>query len=335
MLEESTKEVKLLSSITLNKPIDSDEVTGDSNHKLCTNSNKDAIVDFSIIDQRLLENVDLKDNTDVMSVDSDRNLSNLIEMSLVSIPVNKSDEKPVILSENPIEVKTSDNGFKTSIDSSSNEINSPTLQFEESPFLHNNTELLTDIQMNDESLLTETPEKSSIIDSFHSIELDHVQEDNKRKIDTIQEYDNSEKKMKVETETLKTPMSMLYKIKNMFRSSEKQLSCVNNTKENNLKSGKCYQKLNFGKFEENNDNFTKPTSLKKSEIPTKSKIPCKVTDRSSKNDEFNNSSLSSLNDSIKQKKTIPKFSGVPVLSDVSNSSNRKCTESRIPSKFQK
>ncbi|KAE9534337.1 hypothetical protein AGLY_008427 [Aphis glycines] len=334
ILDESTKEVKLLSNITLNKTIDSAEVTGDCNHKLCTNSNKDTIVDFSIIDQGLLENVDLKNNTDVMSVDSDRNLSNLIEMS-VSIPVNKSDEKPVISSENPIEVKTSDNRSKTSIDSSSNEINSTTLQFEESTFLHNNTELLTDIQMNDESLLTETPEKSSIIDSFHSIELDHVQEDNKRKIDTIQEYDNSEKKMKVETETLKTPMSMLYKIKNMFRSSEKQLSCVNNTKENNLKSGKCYQKLNFGKFEENNDNFTKPTSLKKSEIPTKSKIPCKVTDRLSKNDEFNNSSLSSLNDSIKPKKTIPKFSGVPVLSDVSNSSNRKCTESRIPSKFQK
>ncbi|XP_026815548.1 MATH and LRR domain-containing protein PFE0570w-like isoform X2 [Rhopalosiphum maidis] len=333
--EKSTKEVKLLSNITSDKINDSAQVAGNSNQELCINSNKPAIVDFSIIDPRQLEDVDVKNNTDVISVDSDRNLSNLIEMSLVSIPVTKSDEQPIILLENPVVAIGSDNRSKNSIDNSSDEINSTTVQFEESAFLHNNTELLTDIQMSDESLLTETPEKSSIIDSFHSIELDHVQEDNKRKIDTTQEYDISEKKMKVETETLKTPMSMLYKIKNMFRSSEKQPSCANNTKENNIKTGKCYQQLNFGKFEENNDNFTKPTPLKKSEVLTKSKIPCKVTDKSSKNDEFNNSSISSLNDSIKQKKTIPKFSGVPVLSDVSNSTNRKCAESRIPSKFQK
>jgi len=329
MTEESTKGIKLLSNTTSNKINDSAQVTENSNQELCINSNKPAIVDFSIIDQGQLEKVD------VISVDSDRNLSNLIEMSLISIPVTKSDEQSTILSENSVVAISSDNRSKKSIDSSLDEINSTIVQFEESTLLHNNTKLLTDIQMSDESLLTETPEKSSIIDSFHSIELDHVQEDNKRKIDTTQEYDISEKKMKVETEMLKTPMSMLYKIKNMFRSSEKQPSCVNNTKENNIKTGKCYQQLNFGKFEENNDNFTKPTPLKKTEVLTKSKIPCKVTDRLSKNDEFNNSSISSLNDSIKQKRTIPKFSGVPVLSDVSNSSNRKCTESRIPFKFQK
>ncbi|KAL4143684.1 hypothetical protein QTP88_005989 [Uroleucon formosanum] len=303
------------SNTTLKKNIDSAEFKDDSNQELCYNSNERAIVDFSIIDQGMLENVEVKNNTD---------------MSFESV------EQSIILSENPIIPVTSHSRSEKSIHSGSDEMNSAALHLEESTFLHNNTELLTDIQMNDESLLTESPEKSSIIDSFHSIELDHVQEDNKRKMETTQEYDNNEKKMKVETEMLKTPMSMLYKIKNMFRSSERQPSCVNNTKENNFKLNKCYQKLNFNKFGENNEDFTKPITLKKPEVVVKSKIPCKVTDRSLiRNDELNTSSLSSFNDSIKQKKTIPKFSGVPVLSDVSNSSNRKGAESRIPSKFQK
>ncbi|XP_008180617.1 protein PFF0380w [Acyrthosiphon pisum] len=334
--EASTKVVKpdlnLLSNTTSNKNIDSTEFKDDSNQDPCFNSNERAIIDFSIIDQGILENVELKNNTDITSFKSDRNVSNLIEMSFVT----KSEEQTIISSGNPIIPITSHSRSENSIHSSSAEMNSTALQLEESTFLHSNTELLTDIQMNDESLLIESPDKSSIIDSFHSIELDHVQEDNKRKMETTEEYDNNEKKMKVETEMLKTPMSMLYKIKNMFRSSERQPCCVNNTKENNLKSNKCYQKLNFNKFEENNEDFTKRITLKKPEVIVKSKIPCKVTDRSlTKNDEFNSSSLSSLNDSIKQKKTIPKFSGVPVLSDVSNSSNRKGAESRIPFKFQK
>jgi len=332
--EASTKvvkpDLKLLSNTTSNKNIDSAEFKDDSNQDPCLNSNQRAIVDFSIIHQGLLENVELKNNTVISSFESDRNVSNLIEMSFVT----KSEEQTILSSENPIIPITSHSISENAVQSSSGEMNNTALHLEESTFLHNNTELLTDIQMNDESLLIESPEKSSIIDSFHSIELDHVQEDNKRKMETTQEYDNNEKKMKVETEILKTPMSMLYKIKNMFRSSERQPSCVNNTKENNLKSNKCYQKLNFNKFEENNEGFTKRITLKKPEVIVKSKIPCKVADRT-KNDEFNSSSLSSLNDSIKQKKTIPKFSGVPVLSDVSNSSNRKCAESRIPSKFQK
>ncbi|KAL5241855.1 hypothetical protein ACI65C_009265 [Semiaphis heraclei] len=320
-------DLNLLSNTASNIKIDFSESKDDSNQQLHFNSNERAIVDFSIIDQGILENLELKNNTDIAS---DRNVTNLIEMTFVS----KSDEQPIVSSENSIIPITSDNRSEKSIHSGSDEMNNTALHLEESTFLHNNTELLTDVQMNDESLLMESPEKSSIVDSFHSIELDNVQEDNKRKIETTQEYDNNEKKMKVETEMLKTPISMLYKIKNMFRSSEKQPSCVNNTKENNFKSGRCYQKLNFNKFEENNDDSTK--SIKKSEILVKSKIPCKVTDKQLiKNDEFNSSSLSSLNDSIKQKKTIPKFSGVPVLSDVSNSSNRKCSESRIPSKFQK
>ncbi|CAI6367413.1 unnamed protein product [Macrosiphum euphorbiae] len=333
--EASTKvvkpDLKLLSKSTSNKNIDSAEFKDYSNQEPCFNPNERAIVDFSIIDQGMLENVGLKNNTDITSFESDRNVSNLIEVSFVT----KSEKQTIISSENPIIPITSHSRAEKSIQSNSDEMNSTALHLEESTFLHNNTELLTDIQMNDESLFIESPEKSSIIDSFHSIELDHVQEDNKRKMETTQEYDNNEKKMKVETE-LNTPMSMLYKIKNMFRSSERQPSCVNNAKENSLISNKCYQKLNFNKFEENNEDFTKRKTLKKPEVIVKSKIPCKVTDRSlTKNDEFNSSSLSSLNDSIKQKKTIPKFSGVPVLSDVSNSSNRKCAESRIPSKFQK
>ncbi|XP_060863563.1 protein PF3D7_1417600-like isoform X2 [Metopolophium dirhodum] len=333
--EASTKvvkpDLKLLSNTTSNQNIDSAVFKDDSNQDPCFNSNERAIVDFSIIHQGLLENVELKNNTAITSFESDRNVSNLIEMSFVT----KSEEQTILSSENPIIPITSHSISENSIQSRSDEMNSTALHLEESTFLHNNTELLTDIQMKDESLLIESPEKSSIIDSFHSIELDHVQEDNKRKMETTQEYDNNEKKMKVETEMLKTPMSMLYKIKNMFRSSERQPSCVNNTKENNLKSNKCYQKLNFNKFEENNEDFTKRITLKKPEV-IRSKIPCKVTDRSLiKNDEFNSSSLLSLNDSIKQKKTIPKLTGVPVLSDVSNSSNRKCAESRIPSKFQK
>ncbi|XP_022164885.1 uncharacterized protein PF11_0213-like isoform X4 [Myzus persicae] len=326
-------DLKLLSNTTLNKNIDFVEFKEDSNQQLRFNSNEQAIVDFSIIDQRILENFESKKKTDQTSVESDSNVSNLIEMSLVS----KSDDQSNILSKNQIIPIISDNKSEKSMQSSSDDITSTALHLEESSFLHNNTELLTDVQMNDESLLMESPEKSSIVDSFHSIELDHVQEDNKRKTETTREHDNINKKMKVEeSETLKTPMSMLYKIKNMFRSSEKQPSRLNNTKENNFKSDKCYQKLNFNKFEENNDFAKPPITLKKSEVTVKSKIPCKVTDRSlAKNDEFNSSSLSSLNDSIKQKKTIPKFSGVPVLSDVSNSSNRKCPESRIPSKFQK
>jgi len=149
------------------------------------------------------------------------------------------------------------------------------------------------------------------------------------------EYQNNDKKMKVEDIIeLKTPMSMLYKIKNMFRSSEKHL--INDAKENNLNSNICRQQLNFSKCTENKDNTIKPGSSNKTELSMKSKIPYKVTNKSiSKNDKFNTSS-SLLNNSVRSKKTIPKFSGLPVLSDVSNSSNRKFLETPLkPSKFQK
>jgi len=290
------------------------------------NLNECAIIDFSIIEQPLLQTSELKNSANITSAESDCNVSNINEMSVVSTANINSNEQVVVSSENPVVVMTSENKSEESINDSSDTNNTVNF-FKESPSLHE-IKFLTDMQLNDESLLMESPDKSSIAESFHSIESEHVHEDNKRKMEAIQEYQSKEKKIKVMNEEPKTPMSMLYKIRSMFQSSEKRP--LHGTNENYLKLNKSHQNLNLCKYEENKDNFTKPISLKKSEVLVKSKIPCKVNDRSMlKNDELNNSSL--LNNSIK---TIPKR--VPfVLSDVSNSSNKKCPESRIPSKFQK
>lgn len=315
------------SSIPLKKTIeylDSKETAENIQCSLITDSsqglksNKQAVVDFSIIEPQTLQaNNDRLTNETVESVESN---VNLIEMSMTETKSNK-----LVPSEIPVTVVTSNNKLMVNLDGTNN------IVVDQEEYVHN-AELLTDIQMYDASLLTDSPEISCTSESFHSIELEHVQ-DNKRKMEPVQEIQNNEKRMKVETEESKTPVSMLYKIRNMFRSSEKKSYCASNMKENNLNSDVCHKKLNFGKFE---DNFIKPPQVQslKSEIPVKSKIPCKVTDRSMMKHELDSSSLS-LNDSVKVKKTIPKFVGNPVLSDVSNSSMRKCQESRIPSKFHK
>lgn len=303
------------------------------NKQFNLNSRKHNIVDFSIIEQPS----EFKNIENITCAESDNNVCNLMEMSVVSMSDTLSN-KQFVSSKNPVIVVTNCNESEKTLSRNSDD-NNTTVHFKDSQSSYN-TEFLTDIQMNDMSLLMESSEKSSISESFHSIENDYrVQEDNKRKLEPTQEYHNDEKKMKVvntEEET-RTPISMLYKIKNMFRSNEKSLHCAGNTKKNVLQPNEHRQKLNFSKCEENDENFPKSLNYKKSELLVKSKIPCKVlTDRSmTKNDEFN-LSTSSLNDhTIKPKKTIPKYSGLPVLSDVSNSSTKKLVESRIPSKFQK
>jgi len=269
------------------------------------------IKDFSIIEQPTSQIPELENNENITFVESNYNVSNLIEMSVVSTTNTNSNEQIFASSKNQSKESINNSGINN------------TIHFDESTCLHE-TKLLTDMQLNDTSLLMESSDKSSVSESFHSIEFE---QDNKRKMEIIQECYNEEKKMKLNEEPKTPPMSMLYKIKNMFKSSEKKP--LHNTKENDLKLNKSYHSSNICKFKEK-DNFKKP------ELLSKSKIPCKVNDRSIiKNDEFNNSS-SSLNDSIKTKKTIPKFIGVSsVLSDVSNSSNHKYVESRIPSKYQK
>lgn len=291
-----------------------------SNKQLVLNANECVIVDFSIVEQSSPQATDL--NTD-QNNESNKTNTNFIDMSTTD---TKSYDQVLSSSENSVLDVISDNKTdENNTNSNSDDINKTTIRLDESKCLYNDP-LLTDIEMDDVSILMGSPRKSSISESFHSIELDNVNDDNKRKM-PVQEPCNIEKKMKVETEEVKTPMSMLYKIKNMFRSNEKPSNYESITKERKLKSDAL---SNI----ENKYNFNPTASLKMSEVLTRSKIPCIVTDKSIiKNNEFDNSSL--LNDSIKPKRVIPKFTGVPVLSDVSNSSNRKCPGSRIPSKFNK
>ncbi|XP_025421021.1 protein PF14_0175-like isoform X2 [Sipha flava] len=294
-----------------------------SNQKLSLNSKECVIVDFSIIEQTMTQTPDL--NT-YINIKPDENVTNFIDMSMANTTSNGQvfpSSKNSVINVNP------DNKTENSLNNDADEINKMTIYLRESKKNFNDT-LLTDIQMDNVSFLMESQKKSSSNESFHSIEFNNADEDNKRKM-PVQELCSIEKKMKFESEELKTPVSMIYKIKNMFRSSEKPANYPSNTKSSEFKSHKCYHEMSDL---ENKYNFTNLASLKKSEVLAKSKIPCIVTDKSAmKNDGLNSSSL--LNDSIKPKRVIPKYLGVPVLSDVSNSSNRKCSESRIPSKFKK
>lgn len=294
----------------LNTTVNTESVM-DSYQKL---SNKYCIQDFSIVEQSSkLKNIETS-----TSVKSNNNASNLIDMSV------GSSYKSFVSSSIPLIVVSShDESEKTLNSCSSDGADNTAIYFEDSQLYHK--EVLTGVPMNDVSLLVES-DKGSVSESFHSIGSDHhVQEDKKRKIEPLQESQINEKKIKVDAEELKTPSSMLSKIRNMFRSSEKKLNSSSNPDENNLKSNIPPQKLKFSKCEENKASFAKP-----------SKIPCKVSDISmTKSSEFNLSTFS-LNDNIvKSKKTIPKLTGLSVLTDVSNSSTKKYPESRIPSKFQK
>lgn len=310
--------------------ITSKEHKHEPEHVLSTTLNTESVIDsyqklpnkYYIQDFSIVENSSkLKNIETITSVKSDNNASNLIDMSVRPIC---SSYKSFVSSNIPLIVVSShDESEKTLNSCSSDCANNTAIYFEDSQ--HFNKENLTDVQMNDVSLV-ESPDKGSVSELFYSIESEHlVQEDKKRKIEPLQESQIIEKKMKVDAEELKTPSSMLYKIRNMFRSSEKKLHSSSYPDENNLKSNIPCQKLNFNKCEENKATFAKP-----------SKIPCKVTDISmTKSSEFN-LSTSSLNDNIvKPKKTNPKLTGLPVLTDVSNSSKKKFPESRIPSKFQK
>ncbi|XP_050435868.1 uncharacterized protein LOC126842771 [Adelges cooleyi] len=137
---------------------------------------------------------------------------------------------------------------------------------EKESVVSHDSEMLAGIKVDDMSLIMDSLKKSSMSESFYSIESDNVTEDNKRKIEPVQEYKNVEKKMKVEEP--KTPTSKLFKIKNMFKSSEKP-------------------KCNFSSGKENTP-FSKPTSLRKPEVNVKSKIPCKVLVKSmTKSIDFN------------------------------------------------
>jgi len=252
-----------------------------------------SIMDFSIIEKSLLQTSELKNDENTTTVKSDCNVSNLIEMSVVSADNINCNEQVFVSSENPAVIITSENESAEFI-STSDDANDTAVLFKQSTYSHEN-KFLTDRQLDDASLLMESSDKSSISKSFHSIELEHVKEDNKRKMDDVQECHIKEKKIKVVDEEPRTPMSMLYKIKSMFNNSERRPP-VHEKNENELKPNKSYQNLNVCKFEKNGDNFKKP------EILVKSKIPCKVNDKSMlKNDELNNSS-SLLNDSFKTKK---------------------------------
>lgn len=289
-----------------------------SNQLLDLNSKECVIVDFSIIEQTMSQASDL--NT-YKNIKPDENITNFIDMSMAD---TKSYGHVFPSVKHSVINVTSDNETENFLNSNKDEVKKTSINLEESKRFYNDT-LLNDIQMDNVSFLMESPKISSSNESFHSIEFNNADEDNKRKM-SVQDLCSIEKKMKLESEELKTPMSMLYKIKSMFRSSEKPANYSCNTK-----SDKCYHAMSDL---ENKYNFTKSVSSKKSEVLAKSKIPCIVTDKSAIKNDGLNSSLS-LNDTIKPKRVIPKFSGVPVLSDVSNSSNRKCPESRIPSKFKK
>ncbi|VVC26552.1 Hypothetical protein CINCED_3A023606 [Cinara cedri] len=360
--------INCASNITLNKnskKLDCSTILTDSDEKIITKSNKNAIVDFSIIEQPIPHTFRINNDTNITFVESKTNISNLIDSSVVSMIDAKSKgyvfdslQNPTIVVSSDIEIET-EKSLTSTLDYCS--VNNSTTRLEQSTFSHN-SELLTDVQMNDLSLFIES-EKSSVNESFHSIELDHVKEDKKRKLEPVQDYNNfekimkieskdpeldhvpedskikiepvqvnynsekkikveskdiesyhvqgdnkrkikpvydfhnSEKKMKVESEEPKTPISMLYKIKNMFKSNEKLPQYKNNTKSEN--------RFNFNKLKDD-----------KPEVLVKSKIPYKVTNTPrAQNDEFNNSK--SLNDN-KSKKGIPKFIGLPALSDLSN-----------------
>ncbi|XP_050435861.1 uncharacterized protein LOC126842767 [Adelges cooleyi] len=284
---------------------------------------KPAIVDFSIIEQhsQLME---------PLSNDGNVPVSDLIQMSVVS--VNHEQGSTVACNS-----ETSTMSESKLADSSSDDNNETVIHINENePIVTHNTEMLSDVQMEEMSFIMESPEKSSTCESFHSIELDSVPEDNKRKMEPAQEYNSVEKKMKVEVEEPKTPMSMLFKIRNMFRSSEKPKCNFSSRKENEpcFVDGKHDLTLSTSKSHDNSQ-FLKPTmSLRKPEVNVKSKIPCKVADKSTmKNIDFNVSGLLNT-EFVKPKTGIPKLAGGPVLVDLSNST-KKPQESKIPSKFNK
>lgn len=94
-----------------------------------------------------------------------------------------------------------------------------------------------------------------------------------------------------------------------------------------MKSDKCHQNTNLNEVKVN---VNESMFYQKTEVLAKSKIPCKINDKSvSESFKFNNTLLS-LSDSVKQNKTKPRLIGTLVLSDFLN---RKFPE--ISSKLKK
>jgi len=190
--EEPKHEPELFLITTLNS-----ESVMESDQKSILNSNKYSIGDFSTVEQ----SPKVKNIKTILSAESDNNSSNLIDMSFAPIS-NMPFNKQFFLPSTTIDVSLRNESEKTLNSSCSNDA---VINFGGSQFFHN--EVLTDVQMKNVSLFVETPDKSSVSDSFHNIELDSQVQNNKRKnIEPFQEFQNK-KKMKLDDEEFKTPTS--------------------------------------------------------------------------------------------------------------------------------
>ncbi|XP_050534293.1 protein PFF0380w-like isoform X2 [Daktulosphaira vitifoliae] len=290
----------------------------DADKKKIKESCEPCIVDFSIIELHS------------HPVDTPQNVSVVCEADLIQMSETLMEKDRQVVS---LDSNVSITPEHQSIDNSSYDTDD-TIVCIQSIEQNHSSELLNDVKMDDISLIMESPEKSNTSESFHSIELDNVPDDNKRKMESMQEPQNQEKKMKIEEP--KTPLSMLFKFRDMFKSSEKPKCNFGYRKENEpLLDLYNQSKSSNLLITDDKNQFLKPSSLKKPEVIVKSRIPCKVEEKSmTKIDEFNTSGLLA-SEFVKPKTGIPKLVGGPVLMDVSNSATKKLQESKIPSKFQK
>lgn len=198
MKESTTEEHKYGPEILLITAPNTESVM-DSNQKSVLNSNKYSIEDFSIVEQSKVKIIET-----ITSAESD-NSSNHIDLSIASISNIPSNKQFVLPNTTIIDVSSSDESEKTLNKNCSNDTNYTVINFGSSQFVHN--EGLTDVQMKDISLFVETPDKSLLSDSLHSIELDsHVQKYKRTNIESLQEFHNK-KKIKIDDEKFKTPSS--------------------------------------------------------------------------------------------------------------------------------